>query len=136
MALLEIDQLSFRVPARPVLDGVDLSVDAAEIQALVGTNGTGKSTLAYLVMGCEGCRPSGGEIRFASQRIDALPLYERERQGITLAWQEPASIRGAFGARLSLPGCRRSGCGGLPGNRKGSGPGQRPADHQGEPFRG
>lgn len=94
MPLLEISQLRFRVPARPVLDGVDLSVAEAEIHALVGTNGTGKSTLAYLIMGCEGYRPSGGEIRFAGQRIDALPLHARARLGITLAWQEPARFEG------------------------------------------
>ena len=94
MALLEIARLSFQVPARSVLDGVDMTVAAGEIHALVGTNGTGKSTLAYLVMGCEGYRPSGGEIRFAGQCIDALPLHQRARLGITLAWQEPARFEG------------------------------------------
>lgn len=94
MALLEIDRLSFHVPARSVLDGVDMTVAAGEIHVLVGTNGTGKSTLAYLVMGCEGYRPSGGEIRFAGQCIDALPLHQRARLGITLAWQEPARFEG------------------------------------------
>jgi Fe-S cluster assembly ATP-binding protein len=94
MALLEIAHLSFLVPARPLLEDVDMTVEAGEIHALVGTNGTGKSTLAYLIMGCEGYRPNGGEIRFAEQRIDALPLHERARLGITLAWQEPARFEG------------------------------------------
>lgn len=94
MALLEIDRLSFRVPARTVLEGLDLAVAAGEIHALVGTNGTGKSTLAYLVMGCEGYRADAGEIRFDGLRIDALPLHERARLGITLAWQEPARFEG------------------------------------------
>jgi Fe-S cluster assembly ATP-binding protein len=94
MPLLEIDHLSFRVPARSLLEGLSLSVDAGEIHALVGTNGTGKSTLAYLIMGCEGYRADAGEIRFDGQRIDALPLHERARLGITLAWQEPARFEG------------------------------------------
>jgi Fe-S cluster assembly ATP-binding protein len=94
MALLEIDHLSFRVPARAVLDGLGISVAAGEIHALVGTNGTGKSTLAYLIMGCEGYRAESGEIRFDGRRIDALPLHERARLGITLAWQEPARFEG------------------------------------------
>lgn len=94
MALLEIDHLSFRVPARPVLEGFGLTVEAGEIHALVGTNGTGKSTLAYLIMGCEGYRPAEGEIRFDGRRIDGLPLHERARLGISLAWQEPARFEG------------------------------------------
>jgi Fe-S cluster assembly ATP-binding protein len=108
MALLQIEQLSFRVPARTVLDGLDLSVDSGEIHALVGANGAGKSTLAYLLMGCEGYRPDRGEIRFAGRRIDALPLYERARLGITLAWHEPARFEGlSVGDYLSL-GTRKS----------------------------
>ncbi len=94
MALLEIDHLSFLVPARPVLEDVVMAMEAGEIHALVGTNGTGKSTLAYLIMGCEGYRPGGGEIRFDGHRIDALPLHERARLGITLAWREPARFEG------------------------------------------
>ncbi|NJD36578.1 MAG: ATP-binding cassette domain-containing protein [Betaproteobacteria bacterium] len=94
MALLEITGLVFRVPARRLLDGIDLSLEGGEIHALVGTNGTGKSTLAYLVMGCEGYRPDRGEIRFDGSRIDGLPLFERARLGISLAWQEPARFEG------------------------------------------
>ncbi|MCK9382576.1 MAG: ABC transporter ATP-binding protein [Sulfuritalea sp.] len=94
MALLEVDHLSFRVPARPVLDRLDLAIEAGEVHALVGTNGTGKSTLAYLIMGCEGYRPDQGEIRFDGRRIGDLPLHERARLGISLAWQEPARFEG------------------------------------------
>ncbi len=94
MALLEIDRLVFDLPARRLLDGVDLSLAAGEIHALVGTNGTGKSTLAYLIIGCEGYRASLGEIRFDGRRINELPLFERARLGISLAWQEPARFEG------------------------------------------
>jgi len=94
MSLLEIEQISFRVPARILLEGLDLAVAAGEIHALVGTNGTGKSTLAYLIMGCEGYRAEAGEIRFDGRSIDTLPLHERARLGITLAWQEPARFEG------------------------------------------
>jgi Fe-S cluster assembly ATP-binding protein len=94
MALLEVNRLSFRVPARVVLENLDLAVAAGEIHALLGANGAGKSTLAYLIMGCEGYRPGAGEIRFDGQVLDALPIYQRARLGITLAWQEPARFEG------------------------------------------
>ena len=94
MALLEVDHLGFRVAERTLLGGLDLTVAAGEIHALVGTNGTGKSTLAYLIMGCEGYRPDTGEIRFDGRRIDRLALHERARLGISLAWQEPARFEG------------------------------------------
>lgn len=54
MSLLEVRGLHFSVPTRPVLTGLDITVDHGEIHALVGANGSGKSTLAYLIMGCEG----------------------------------------------------------------------------------
>jgi Fe-S cluster assembly ATP-binding protein len=94
MALLEIVNLAYRVPGRVLLSSLDLSLEAGEVHALVGINGAGKSTLAYLIMGCEGYCPEQGEIRFAGQRIDSLPLFERARLGITLAWQEPARFEG------------------------------------------
>lgn len=94
MALLEITNLAYRVPGRALLTKLNLSLEAGEIHALVGTNGAGKSTLAYLIMGCAGYCPEQGEIHFAGQRIDQMPLFERARLGITLAWQEPARFEG------------------------------------------
>lgn len=46
MALLEINNLSFQVGTEKILDNLSLSVEAAEVHAVLGTNGTGKSTLA------------------------------------------------------------------------------------------
>lgn len=94
MELLELRKLVFESGDRRILDGLELGIREAEIHALVGANGTGKSTLAYLVMGCEGYRPNAGEISFAGQRIDALPLHQRARLGIALAWQEPVRFEG------------------------------------------
>jgi len=77
-----------------VLDGLDLELATGEIHGLLGANGSGKSSLAYAVMGCEGYRPGAGEIVFEGRRIDDLPIHERARLGITLAWQEPARFEG------------------------------------------
>jgi len=92
--LLRIAGLRLAFQGHAVLDGLDLELTRGEIHALLGGNGSGKSSLAFAVMGCEGYRCSAGEIWFDGQRIDTLPLHERARLGITLAWQEPARFEG------------------------------------------
>lgn len=114
MALLEVDHLSFWVAQRQLLDGLEMSVEAAEIHALVGANGVGKSTLAYLVMGCDGYRAAAGEIRFDGRRIDALPLHERARLRITLAWHEPARFEGLSVRDYLTLGAEKSSSAGIP----------------------
>ncbi|PKN11432.1 MAG: ABC transporter ATP-binding protein [Deltaproteobacteria bacterium HGW-Deltaproteobacteria-4] len=94
MALLELHDISYRTPERLILAGLSLTVEAGEVHALLGTNGTGKSSLAYLIMGCEGYAPNRGAIIFAGQRINKLKLHERARLGIALAWQEPVRFEG------------------------------------------
>ena len=94
MTLLEVNNLSYHVGGRQIIDGLSLTIAPSEVHALIGTNGTGKSTLACLIMGCGGCRPSGGEIIFADRPIDGLAIHERAALGITMAWQEPARFEG------------------------------------------
>lgn len=92
--LLSLRGVRLELGGKPVLDGLDLELASGEIHGLLGANGAGKSCLAYLIMGCEGYRPNVGEIIFDGQRVDPLPLHERARLGITLAWQEPARFEG------------------------------------------
>ncbi|MDG4476982.1 ABC transporter ATP-binding protein [Thiovibrio frasassiensis] len=94
MALLEIKNLSFQVDTTKILDDFSLSVEAGEVHALLGTNGTGKSTLAYLIAGCEGYRPTSGTILFAGKAIQTSKIHERAQLGITMAWQEPVRFEG------------------------------------------
>jgi Fe-S cluster assembly ATP-binding protein len=77
-----------------ILEGFSLSLRPSEIHALLGTNGTGKSTLAYLIMGCEGYRPASGYIIFEDNIINDLKIHERAGLGITMAWQEPVRFEG------------------------------------------
>lgn len=101
--LLQVQQLVLSVAGRNILDGVDLSVAAGEIHGLLGGNGTGKTTLARAVMGCAGYKPCAGDIRFRGHSIRDLPIHERARLGITMAWQEPARFEGlTVGKYLSL----------------------------------
>ncbi|MEJ2685191.1 MAG: ABC transporter ATP-binding protein [Candidatus Sulfobium sp.] len=94
MALLEIRDLTFEAGDKKILDGFNMTIEPSEVHALLGTNGTGKSTLAYLVMGCGGYRPASGEIVFDGKVIDDLKIHERARLGITMAWQEPVRFEG------------------------------------------
>jgi Fe-S cluster assembly ATP-binding protein len=94
MNLLELHDIFFTVSGREVLSGVQLAVKAGEVHALLGTNGTGKSTLASLIMGCGGYRPASGEILFAGTVLNDLKIHERARLGICMAWQEPARFEG------------------------------------------
>jgi Fe-S cluster assembly ATP-binding protein len=94
MELLDIRDLSYEVAEKRILDGLSLNIEEGEIHALLGTNGTGKSTLAYLITGCEGYRPTSGEILFDGRTIDGLKIHERAGLGITMAWQEPVRFEG------------------------------------------
>jgi len=92
--LLELRHISLRLDGRQVLRDVELILSPGEIHVLLGANGSGKSTLAYLVMGCGGYRPENGELLFGGLSIAELPIHERARLGISLAWQEPARFEG------------------------------------------
>ncbi len=97
MPLLEVENIIYKADGKPegaILEGLSLAVDGGEVHALLGTNGTGKSTLAYLVMGCEGYRPCFGKVRFEGRDIADLRLHERARLGITMTWQEPVRFEG------------------------------------------
>jgi len=92
--LLGLRGIGLRLGAKEVLCGLDLAVARGEMHVLLGANGSGKTSLAHLVMGCEGYAPSAGEILFEGRCINALPIHKRARLGITLAWQEPARFEG------------------------------------------
>ncbi len=94
MSLLEARALTYRAGDKKILDDFSLSIGPTEVHALLGTNGTGKSTLAYVVMGCEGYRPSSGGLVFDGHDINDLKIHERARLGITMAWQEPVRFEG------------------------------------------
>lgn len=92
--LLQVTNLHVQREQREILRGVDLNVGQGSVHAVLGLNGSGKSTLAYTLMGSAGYRPAQGQILFAGQDITRLPIDERGKLGITLAWQEPARFEG------------------------------------------
>jgi Fe-S cluster assembly ATP-binding protein len=92
--LLQVEDLSLRRNGREILRQVNLSVHPGQVHALLGLNGSGKSSLAYAIMGCEGYTPDSGRVLFDGQEMVGLSITERARLGITLAWQEPARFEG------------------------------------------
>lgn len=92
--LLRVEDVTLTREGRTVLRNVNLTIRQGEIHALLGLNGSGKSSLAYAIMGCSGYTPDAGRITFDGQGITGLPIDERARLGLTLAWQEPARFEG------------------------------------------
>jgi Fe-S cluster assembly ATP-binding protein len=91
---LEIKNLHVSVEGAEILRGVDLVVNQGEIHALMGPNGTGKSTLAKALMGHPGYDVTEGEILLAGESITEMDPDERSRSGLFLAFQYPVAIPG------------------------------------------
>jgi Fe-S cluster assembly ATP-binding protein len=92
--MLRVENLFLNLNGKPIIDGLSLHVDRGEIHGVLGENGTGKTTLAYLIMGANGYKATEGRIMFEGQDINELSVSQRAKKGISLAWQEPARIEG------------------------------------------
>jgi len=92
--MLEIQNLYLSLNGKPIINDLSLHVNESEIHGVLGKNGTGKTTLAYLIMGVGNYIPSAGRIIFESKDITGLSVSQRAKEGISLAWQEPARIEG------------------------------------------
>jgi len=91
--MLQVKNLKLVLDGRPIIDDLSLNVEKEEILAILGINGTGKTTLAYLIMGVS-YLPDGGKIIFDGEDITKYSISQRAKRGITLAWQEPARFEG------------------------------------------
>ncbi len=94
MSQLEIKNLHVSIDGREILKGLDLTVKQGEIHAIMGPNGTGKSTLAYTLMGHPAYTVTEGEVWFKGQNLFELEADERSRLGLFLAFQYPVAIPG------------------------------------------
>ncbi len=94
MSELVIKNLHVSIDEKEILKGVDLTIKQGEIHAVMGPNGTGKSTLAYTLMGHPSYTVTQGEVLFKGQNVLDLAADERSRLGLFLAFQYPVAIPG------------------------------------------
>lgn len=94
MSELVIRNLHVSIESKEILKGLDLTVKQGEVHAIMGPNGTGKSTLAYTLMGHPSYKVTEGEVWFKGKNILDLEPDERSREGIFLAFQYPVAIPG------------------------------------------
>ena len=92
--LLEIKNLHATVDGKPILNGLDLAIEAGQVHAVMGPNGSGKSTLAHVLAGREGYDVTEGGVLFEGRDLLAMPAEERARAGVFLAFQYPVEIPG------------------------------------------
>ena len=96
--MLEIKNLQAGIEDKPILKGIDLSVNAGEVHAIMGPNGSGKSTLASVLAGRDGYDVTSGEVLLQDDNLLDLAPEERAREGVFLAFQYPVEIPGVNSA--------------------------------------
>jgi Fe-S cluster assembly ATP-binding protein len=92
--LLSIKNLHASINGKEILKGIDLEVNKGEVHAIMGPNGTGKSTLASVIAGREVFDVTAGEIKYNDKNLFKLSVEERAREGIFLGFQYPVEIPG------------------------------------------
>lgn len=94
MSLLKIENLHARVEEKEILKGFNLTLNAGEIHAIMGPNGTGKSTLASVLAGNDKFEVTSGSVDFDGKDLTEMSPEERAREGLFLAFQYPVEIPG------------------------------------------
>ncbi len=92
--MLEIKNLHVSVEGKEILSGLDLTVNAGEVHAIMGPNGTGKSTLASVIAGNDAYEVTSGEIIYQGKNLLDLSIEDRAREGFFLGFQYPVEIPG------------------------------------------
>ncbi|MBK11328.1 MAG: Fe-S cluster assembly ATPase SufC [Euryarchaeota archaeon] len=92
--ILEVRGLKVGIEGTPILKGIDLVIPKGEIHAIMGRNGSGKTTAANVIMGHPAYEIEGGEMFLDGESLDDMEPWERSREGVFLSFQYPQSIPG------------------------------------------
>ncbi|MCL2246686.1 MAG: Fe-S cluster assembly ATPase SufC [Lentimicrobiaceae bacterium] len=92
--LLKIENLHVSIKGKEILKGINLEVNRGEVHAIMGPNGTGKSTLASVVAGKEIFEVTQGSIIYKNKNLFDLTIEDRARNGIFIGFQYPVEIPG------------------------------------------
>lgn len=92
--ILSVQGLRASINGTEILKGIDLTVKSGEIHAIMGLNGSGKSTFAKVLAGHSAYEITAGSIQFEGKNLLELPPEERARAGLFLAFQYPIEIPG------------------------------------------
>ncbi len=92
--MLKIKDLHVSVQGKEIINGLNLEVNAGEVHAIMGPNGTGKSTLAMVIAGNNAYEVTSGEIIYNGKNLLELPIEDRAREGVFLGFQYPVEIPG------------------------------------------
>ncbi len=92
--ILQVKDLWLKKSNKYIIKNFNLDIERDLISVVLGINGAGKSSLAYVLMGLSGYNPDKGKIFFKGKDITDLSITERAKMGLTLAWQNPATFEG------------------------------------------
>ena len=93
-ALLEIRNLHAGIDDTQILKGIDLSIAPGEIHAIMGRNGSGKTTAANIIMGHPDFEVEDGQVMLSGEDLLELEPWERAREGVFLSFQYPQAVPG------------------------------------------
>lgn len=92
--MLKIENLHVSIKGKEILKGVNLEINPGEVHAIMGPNGTGKSTLASVIAGKELFEVTEGSITYKGKNLLEMPIEQRAREGIFIGFQYPVEIPG------------------------------------------